>query len=1022
MTFRFNLPTLVIAASIVLGLSVTSEAADDTAAFVAALRQRGFYDLTLDYLEDAKQDKLVSSEFKKRIPYERGVTLLGKWRVTPGASEKKRLVAQAREELEKFAETAKDNGLVAKALEQVASLLIQTADRDLAKLEQRPTTSTKAKATRQQARQNYEEGRKLLTKSEKLYSKELAKFPKILDPKKQSKEIDRRDLLRFQLSAVRVARSRLLHQQASTYDRKSTEAKKLYEKSAVELQSLYDKYSGYGIGLNARRLQGECYLDLQRYKEAIGCFEDVVVQSGKRVELRSSVAKAMQLQARAYLEQKQYATLQAKQGKWIEQSFNKNSTDPIVLAVKYQVAEAQRLQATLPETAAAAKRKLLISAKLLYQQVATERNEHQKKAREVLVSEFGGGAVARTEPETFDEALLVAKEAIRTISTAKQAIEAAKSNSPDVVPALKLQLQTSLDDAMRSLQLAQQLVDDDTPLLKINESRGLLCWLLWQDKQFHRSAVVASFLARRYPEDPSAASAARVAIVSYQTLYKQALEDKEYGDAGRTEIAQLKDLSRFITRRWGKTALADTAFGILLNFSIREKEFSEALQLIDKLEDSRQALFLAKVANAMWETQLRAKAAKDTSVDTDAMRTKAINLLQANFNTLKKDPASRDTLAASSLYLSQAHLEDEKYAAAIKLLEDPQAGAIALSKTNNAIASRPVYAIEAYKAALRAYVSMVPPKQAKVIATMASLEKAAKKTEGGNLRLTQVYLRIGVQLQRRIKALQEAGKANDAKLVSKSFITFLDKLSERGSDNPVVRRWVAQTYYQLAEGLEGDPSAEELRTTYYTQAQKSFKVLLDEADKKSTPAKKILALKMQYGQTLRRSGNYQEAVDLFESILIEKEAMIDVQKAAAYTLQEWGSASDSSKFAEATGGTGQRNAKGKPVIWGWNHLSKVAASVARSKPEVKEKFKDLFYECWLNMARIQYLKAQKASGTQKKTSLKKARQVIKTLVRNYSDMLQTDRADDFDKLAKEIQRAEGDTNPAGLKEFTLKKK
>ncbi len=537
-------------------------------------------------------------------------------------------------------------------------------------------------------------------------------------------------------------------------------------------------------------------------------------------------------------------------------------------------------------------------------------------------------------------------------------------------------------------------------------------WLYWQDEQFHRSAVLAGFLARRYPEDPAASGAAQVALASYEKLYQQAVADGGE-DAGQAEADKLKDLASFITRRWSSMALADTAFGVLLNFSIRDKEFNAALELVEQLPPEQQSIFEAHIGNAMWEAQLRAAAAQDTSIDRAAMRTKAIHLLETSFEELAANAAARDTLAAASLYLTQARIDQGQYAEAIKLLEDPKVGAIALSKTSNPIAARQAYAMEAYKAALRAYVSVVPPQADQAVATMQVLEKVVGG-DGGD-KLTRVYLGLGVQLQQQIDELKAAGQTDEAKRVSEAFVAFLEKLNERGSSDPTVRQWIAQTYFRLAEGLENDSASAELRMTYYSRASDAFQSLLSEGPDVRDP-NRALALKLQYAQILGKAEKFAAAMSLFEEILAQNEMMIAGQKAAASTLQEWGAAENTDKLDEAIAGSGPLNAKGKHVVWGWNYLSKVAAAVARSKPESKDRYKDLFYECWLNIARVNYLKAKTESGPDKAQMLDKSRSVVKSMVEIYPDFMDTPRRGDFDDLMKQIQVAEGNS-PTGLAEL-----
>lgn len=995
-----------------VGYGNRARAADDAAQFLDAMRKRGMHDLALDYLSYAATSSLASDEFKGRIPYERSVTLVNKWRETRGATKKQRIVGQIRSEIDTFAANNPDSPLTAVARSELATLLTATAMQSLAEAENKADGD--ASAARNTARSNLEEARELQTTVEASIVQQLADYPKVLDPKTQGDMIEQRRELRAKLSQVRVLNAYALHQLAQTHAEDSEPFKKLNQQAADELQALYDKYGSFLVGFYARVYQGECYLDLKKYKEASGCFEDIIVQGGENPSVTSLVTKALALQAECNIATEQYDTVIAKSSEWIKRAPSQRTNGPEWLMLKFQLAEALRLKAELPDTKDSEGKKLLSQTRDLYDAVAKRPNDYQDTARERMATLFGAaGSADRREVKTFTEALQAAKDALNSMTAARQALPAAEANNPAAANALKKQEETGYADAIHYLDTAQQLIDDDTPVAELNESRWLMSWLWWQDEQFYRSATMASFLTRSYPEDPTAMNAAQVALASYDKLFQQTTEAG--GDAS-AEAAKLKQLAAFITKRWSSTALADTAFGVLMNFSIRDQQFDAALDLIQQLDPSRQAAYQAKVGNAIWEAQLRAAGDKNSTVDRQALRSQATELLTTSFETLQNDSSTAATLAASSLYLAQARIDKGEFAEAITLLENPKAGPLALLKTNNPVASRPAYAMEAYKAALRSYVSVVPPQTDKAVGTMQQLEQVVKATQGGGDQLTRVYLGLGVQLQQQIEALQGAGKSEEAKRVSEAFVAFLEKLSERGTSDPAVQRWIAQTYYRLAEGLEGDATAADVRTSYYEKASTSFKALMDAPRPEGENPNVMLALKMQYGQTLRQAGKYAEAMQQFEEILAEKESMPDVQIAAAYTLQAWGAADQAEKLQEAVMGSGPKNDKGKSIVWGWNYLSKFASSVARQRPELKDKYQDIFYEAWLNTARVYELRAAKANDAEKAKLLDKARSVVRSMANNYPAMLKTPRGQDFERLMREIQKAEG-KRPTGLKEF-----
>jgi hypothetical protein len=147
--------------------------------------------------------------------------------------------------------------------------------------------------------------------------------------------------------------------------------------------------------------------------------------------------------------------------------------------------------------------------------------------------------------------------------------------------------------------------------------------------------------------------------------------------------------------------------------------------------------------------------------------------------------------------------------------------------------------------------------------------------------------------------------------------------------------------------------------------------------------------------------------------LKDKESSLAVQRAAAYTYQEWGQAADAKWLENAIRGGYQLRSTGQNRIWGWLKISQVAARAARGD----EKYRDTFYEARANIARCRYLAAMKQSGDYRKQDLAKAKQSIQSLAQLYPELGGERWHGEFDSLLKQIQTAAGE-KPAGLREFS----
>src|SRR5262249_19855244 len=97
--------------------------------FAAGLRNRGLYELTLDYLSRMENSRLADDAFRQRIAYWRGMTLIDQARQGSDADEQKKLLDRARAELDRFAEANPASAAGAEAQTQLAIVLVEEAKR-----------------------------------------------------------------------------------------------------------------------------------------------------------------------------------------------------------------------------------------------------------------------------------------------------------------------------------------------------------------------------------------------------------------------------------------------------------------------------------------------------------------------------------------------------------------------------------------------------------------------------------------------------------------------------------------------------------------------------------------------------------------------------------------------------------------------------------------------------------------------------------------------------------------------------
>jgi tetratricopeptide (TPR) repeat protein len=363
--------------------------------------------------------------------------------------------------------------------------------------------------------------------------------------------------------------------------------------------------------------------------------------------------------------------------------------------------------------------------------------------------------------------------------------------------------------------------------------------------------------------------------------------------------------------------------------------------------------------------------------------------------------------------LTQALLGNEKYAEAIRLLEDPKVGPLSLLLDQHKIVMRPEYVVETYKAALRAYVSVSPPRIAKAIDTMKRLETAVAASGSGQPdQLLRIYVSLAKALNEQLERLRETERDDDVAQLTAAFGEFLDYVMQKEDGGSWTSRyWIAQAYYTMGESLPPEESK-----PYYSKARGTFEKLL--ADSASEPSSlpnptAILAVQKQLAECHRALGDHRKALDLFSEVLADQESQLSVQQSAARTYQAWGVASGNVKQLErAIYGGYKLRSTGKNRIWGWLKLALVAERAARSNAG----YQDAFFEARLEAARCRFLVGMESSGAERLKNFATAKQSIRSMLQLYPELGGSRWRGKFESLLRQIQKAAGDT-PAGLREF-----
>src|SRR5690606_38764301 len=120
----------------------------------------------------------------------------------------------------------------------------------------------------------------------------------------------------------------------------------------------------------------------------------------------------------------------------------------------------------------------------------------------------------------------------------------------------------------------------------------------------------------------------------------------------------------------------------------------------------------------------------------------------------------------------------------------------------------------------------------------------------------------------------------------------------------------------------------------------------------------------------RRLGKHKEALDRLTPLLQKNPKLLEGQRQAAETYQEWAQ-SNPGYYLNAIAGGRPNPATRQNTIWGWHTLSLMVQS--HPKEELRE---GVFHEARYNLALCRYKHAMSLSGAEKLERLKTAQQEI----------------------------------------------
>ncbi|GAC1469344.1 MAG: hypothetical protein NVSMB9_13060 [Isosphaeraceae bacterium] len=780
--------------------------------FVQGLRDRGYYELAADYLEQVRKQEDAPPELVLTAEYELGRLLLDEAAKTGDLVRRRDLLDQARGKLETFTRSNADHKKAPDALVELARLLVERGHLAMLQVDELEGKAEKAEKLNE-ARLSFDQARTAYGTAETRLNSNFSKYPKFIpdgDPRKEEKERYHTSLMQARLQKAVVD-----YEQGQTFPADAKERKDLMTKALAQFEDLYKRYRLNMAGLTARMMQGKCFEEQGEFGKAMGIYNELMEHADPR--LRSLQRYVGYYKIIVLGKRKEYALGADEALRWL-QANNSN--------------EAMRSKEGLGVQLELAKNILL--------QLKDASNSGEKAAAIKRATDVLGNLVRYSSPYKAEAIELLKKYKPRAAMIAN---DVAKLNYDEALSQGEQALAAhEWDRATSLLKQAIRRAEGNRDVDKVNYARYNLAFGYYQNKRYYEAVVLCDQLSRRYPRGGLSPKAAELGIASFAEAYNSETQIDRAAD-----LNNLIDLAKYTAETYPELEQGDTARLTLGQIYHGMGKYDRAIESFGSIrpKSSRWLEAQTRSGASHWEqSQSLRRAGK--AAEADAEVEKALGVLQIALKS-RQDAAAAPTdpaLIANACDIADINLEIGKPDVALKLL-DPLAKL--QTTTTGPAYSRLIATL------LRCHIATNQVELA--IADMGTLEKAG--ASGANL--TQLYYRLGKLLEKEIDTLKKKGDSAGLNRTQSAYLKFLSALaSSKTGQTFESLLWVGENMLTLGNPKEAEAVLRQVLKTYENDPK--FLALPGSSDK-------ILKTHLKLAATLRAEKNYGEAESLVSQLI-----------------------------------------------------------------------------------------------------------------------------------------------------------
>ncbi|HMP79583.1 MAG TPA: hypothetical protein PKD54_09040, partial [Pirellulaceae bacterium] len=871
-------------------------------AFLQALRERGHYDLAEAYLDQMQTSPLVTESFRKTIPFERAVTIIQSTSRLRDINQWEARLSEAEQLLQQFSGLADTPATKAKALESLAELRFRQARVFLVRAEN-------DRLTAEERNGHLARARTLMTESISGFDQAREHLKGIIEQLTAAGDTSaeaRRQLepMRMTFLQVRLRAPMVREQLADSYPADALERRDALQAALTEYLYLWENYHRYAAGVDAALYAARCRMKLGLFDEALGILEEMF-QQRDTAALRPVKREAALIAIDCWRQKSPYpaSAVVERLEPLVATLSRAEGNQPAWQRIQLELANAydqksrqmqQQGQGT-PSEISAVKRRAVTLARV----VARTPGPHRDQARELLTS-WNASLTEEADSEEPITTFVGAHDKLVELVVEAEAVYRDQSSSADGQSSSE-NLNDAVDRALKMVHEALRLAAPETDRRDLNHVRFLQAYCYYLLKRYYEVAVITQFMVDKYSGIEYSRQAGGLLVDCFVRLYEQADDDNRAFAKQRLEEAAQR-----VGQLYPGSPEADNALGILARLAIQNRDLETAVAWMKQMSPTGggKAQVALQLSQQLWleYRATRGKLSPDEWAsrreEMDAQLAQAKSLLAESLAGMTAADVTFDS-ALSALFLAAAHVETGELAAAVEQLEEAPIAPLDLIKQQHpAIFDSPrrdSFLRESYRTALNIYLANLrtgTQQQTWLAKSEAVLEALRQHltTQTGidvNREMAAIYGLLAVELKQQFAGLARPAEREN---LAGNLAQFLGNLERQASDARTLM-WVGVTLLETAQMLSVENNEADRGSTANRIFRQAYEALgrAEQVGFSGDPQRESRELELQRAKalTLRGMGEFEQAVQVFASVLEKKPAVVPIQLEAAHTLKQW---------------------------------------------------------------------------------------------------------------------------------------